>query len=78
MCVYVALLRPRCLPCPACRSHWTPKYTMVAFTRIPYSEALQRSRRQEQWMSAMGYAAGVAVLAAAAVGARVAVKVPHA
>lgn len=29
---------------------FVPLYTMVSFTRIPYAEAVQRSRRQYQWV----------------------------
>ena len=35
-------------------SHWTPRYSMVAFSRTPYSEALAKSQRQEWWLSVMG------------------------
>ena len=27
---------------------WIPQYTMVAFTRIPYDEAVRRARRQDR------------------------------
>lgn len=45
---------------------WMPLYSMVAFSRIPYDEALERSRRQERvldWAvnaATVGIAAGVA------------------
>jgi kynurenine 3-monooxygenase len=49
---------------------WVPLYSMVAFTRIPYDAALERSRRQERvldWLMYGGAAAvgGAAVAAAA-------------
>lgn len=50
---------------------WVPLYSMVAFTRIPYHEALARSRRQEallDWgvgLSAVGAVGAAALLAAA-------------
>jgi kynurenine 3-monooxygenase len=56
--------------------HWTPLYTMVAFTRTRYSEALAKSQRQEWWMSALTTAGVVGVGAAvAALGLKVALAV---
>ena len=48
---------------------WIPLYKMVAFTRIPYHEAIAREKKQASLLSALGWAAtaGVAVAAAAAV-----------
>ena len=52
-------------------TRWVPRYTMVAFTRTPYSEALARSRRQDWWLSvAEGVAAAAVLGAVVAVGVR--------
>ena len=48
---------------------------MVAFTRIPYSEALARSESQAKWMTAMGYIGLAGVAVAAAFGASSLIKV---
>ena len=44
-------------------SSWIPQYTMVAFTRIPYDEALQRARKQDRILQRL--AIGVAGVATA-------------
>ena len=46
---------------------WIPLYGMVAFTRIPYHEALARAKRQDEVLDGALMAAGAAALAAAAV-----------
>jgi len=51
--------------CPS----WIPQYTMVAFTRIPYDEAIRRAQRQDRILKAATIiAAGVGTMAAAAAG----------
>jgi kynurenine 3-monooxygenase len=44
-------------------SWWVPKYTMVSFTRIPYSEAYARAKRQDNILNILG---GLTVVAAVA------------
>ena len=48
---------------------------MVAFTRIPYSEALARSESQAKWMTAFGYIGLAGLAVAAALGASSLIKV---
>lgn len=45
---------------------WIPLYTMVAFTRIPYHEALQRGEQQHRILTWLGRGCAVAALGAAA------------
>lgn len=42
---------------------WIPLYSMVAFTRIPYNVALERSQRQERVLDALMDAARLTVAA---------------
>lgn len=49
----------RVVPC-----WFTPLYTMVSFTRIPYAEAVRRARRQYAVISILAIAIGLAVLTA--------------
>lgn len=51
--------------------HWMPLYSMVTFSRLPYAEALERSRRQDRMLAAMGMgaAAGLVGIGAGLVGA---------
>ena len=46
---------------------WIPKYTMVAFTRIPYDEAIVRSEKQDRILNRAIFAIGAGLLGAAAV-----------
>jgi hypothetical protein len=45
---------------------WMPLYSMVAFTRIPYSVALTRSQSQDWWMSVFAKSAAVLAVGGAA------------
>lgn len=53
---------------------WIPQYTMVAFTRIPYDEAVRRARRQDAIMRRLGSLAIAGVLGAVAVGLGLAIS----
>jgi kynurenine 3-monooxygenase len=44
-----------------------PLYTMVSFTRIPYSQALARNRKQTEWFNFAGNVAAYGTLAVAGV-----------
>jgi kynurenine 3-monooxygenase len=44
-----------------------PLYTMVSFSRIPYSEALRRWKNQSQWFDMVGWATNVGIAAAVTV-----------
>ena len=44
---------------------WLPQYGMVAFTRIPYHEVVERARRQDELLDA-ALVAGAALLAGGA------------
>lgn len=49
---------------------WLPLYTMVSHTTVPYADALARSRRQNQLLTAVGATALSAILTAVALGGR--------
>lgn len=53
-------------------SWWVPLYKMVAFTRIPYDEALQRADKQDKLLTIAGR-----LVAAAAVGGAAVAAVKH-
>ena len=44
-----------------------PLYTMVSFSRIPYSEALRRWKNQSQWFDVAGWVTNIGIAAAATV-----------
>lgn len=50
-------------------SSWIPLYSMVAFTRIPYHEALKRAQRQERTLNWLMGTGGVGLVGALAYGA---------
>lgn len=58
----------RCVPA------WIPQYTMVAFTRIPYDEAVRRARRQDAIMRRLGAMAIAGMVGAVAVGLGLAIN----
>lgn len=49
---------------------WIPLYSMVAFTRIPYSVALARARRQDTILTAVSRVTAVAALVGLAIAGR--------
>jgi kynurenine 3-monooxygenase len=49
---------------------WLPLYTMVSHTTVPYADALARSRRQNQLLTAVGVTALSAILTSVALGGR--------
>ena len=55
-------------------STWIPQYTMVAFTRIPYDEAIRRAKRQDAIMRRLGTLAIAGLVGAVALGVGVAVR----
>ena len=44
-------------------STWIPLYKMVAFTRIPYHECIEREKRQDRFLSAAKWALGISGIA---------------
>jgi hypothetical protein len=46
---------------------WIPQYTMVAFTRIPYDEAIRRAEKQDRILKRAVALIGAGLLGAAAV-----------
>lgn len=50
---------------------WIPQYSMVAFTRIPYDEVVERAKRQEKILDIAFYSLSAAALASAVAAAAV-------
>ena len=48
---------------------WIPRYSMVAFTRIPYNEVIARSDRQDAVVTGVVWAGAAALLGGLAWGA---------
>lgn len=55
-------------------SAWIPQYTMVAFTRIPYDEALRRARKQDKIIERLATLSIIGIIGAAAVGVAAVVR----